>query len=91
LYNQIIQANVVGYRSIIRSFVRFDLTDRLGEIQSPTLVISGENDSVVPPETQFELVEKIPNAQHVLIPNSGHAVIAEKPDEFNQAMLDFLM
>lgn len=91
LYNQIIQANVVGYRSIIRSFVRLDLTDRLGEIQSPTLVISGENDSVVPPETQFEIVDKIPNAQHVLIPNSGHAVIAEKPDEFNQAMLDFLM
>jgi len=91
LYNQIIQANVIGYRSIMRSFVRFDLTDRLGEIQSPTLVICGENDSVVPPETQFELVEKIPNAQHVLIPNSGHAVIAEKPDEFNQAMLDFLM
>jgi len=89
-YKQIIQANPTGYRSAIRSFVNFNVTDRLSEIQSPTLVVTGDKDSVVPPRTQKELVEKIPNAQHVVINNAGHAVIVEKPEEFNLAILGFL-
>jgi pimeloyl-ACP methyl ester carboxylesterase len=89
-YDQIIQANQTGYRSTIKSFVRFNLTKRLSEIQIPTLVVTGDKDSVVPPKTQIELVEKIPNAHQIVINNAGHAVTVEKPKEFNQAMLEFL-
>ena len=90
LYKQIIQANPAGYRSTIKSFASFNVTNRLCEIQSPTLVVTGDRDSIVPPKTQIELVEKISNAQHVVINNAGHAVIVEKPEEFNHAMLGFL-
>jgi 3-oxoadipate enol-lactonase len=89
-YKQIIQAHPAGYRSTIKSFVNFNVTDRLCEIQSPALVVTGDKDTVVPPITQKELAEKIPNADQVVINNAGHAVIVEKPEEFNLAMLDFL-
>jgi 3-oxoadipate enol-lactonase len=89
-YNQIIQANPAGYRSTIKSFVNFNVTDRLCEIQSPTLVVTGDEDTVVPPKTQKELADKIPNADQVVINNTGHAVIVEKPEEFNHVMLGFL-
>jgi len=89
-YKQIIQANPAGYRSTIKSFVNFNVSDRLYEIQSPTLVVTGDKDTVVPPKTQQELAENIPNANLVVINNAGHAVIVEKPEEFNHAMLAFL-
>lgn len=90
-FDQIIQANQAGYRSTIKSFVKFNLTKRLCEIQTPTLVVTGDRDSVVPPKTQIELVEKIPYARQIVINNAGHAVIVEKPNEFNQAVIDFLI
>ena len=89
-YNQIIQANPAGYRSTIKSFVNFNVTDRLCEIQSPTLVVTGDEDTVVPPKTQKELADKIPNADQIVINNAGHAVTVEKPEEFNHVMLGFL-
>jgi 3-oxoadipate enol-lactonase len=89
-YDQIIQSNPIGYRSTIKSYVRFDITNRLYEIQSPTLVVTGDRDAVVPPRTQSELAEKIPHARQAVIDGAGHAVIVEKPDEFNQTIIDFL-
>jgi pimeloyl-ACP methyl ester carboxylesterase len=52
--------------------------------------VTGDKDMVVPPKTQKELAEKIPNADQFVINNAGHAVIVEKPEEFNLVMLDFL-
>lgn len=90
LYSQIIQSNPQGYRSMMKSFVHFDVTENLNTINVPTLVIIGENDSVVPPEIQHELAGKIPNARLAIIPNAGHAVIGEKPVEFNRIICNFL-
>jgi pimeloyl-ACP methyl ester carboxylesterase len=52
--------------------------------------VTGDEDTVVPPKTQKELADKIPNADQVVINNTGHAVIVEKPEEFNHVMLGFL-
>jgi 3-oxoadipate enol-lactonase len=87
---QVTQANPNGYRSTLRSFARYDLSAQVREIKTPTLIITGERDSVVPPAVQAELANQIPNAQHVIIPDAGHAVIVEQPEAYNRVILDFL-
>lgn len=89
-YDQITQANPIGYRSMMRSFAKFNLDRRLNEINVPTLVITGENDSIVSPDIQTDMARKIPGAKQITIKDSDHAVIVEKPQEFNQEILNFL-
>ena len=88
--HQVCQSNPSGYRSTMRALALFNISADTRKIQSPTLVITGENDSVVPPENQNELSALIPNAQQKVIRDAGHAVIVEKPNEFNQLILEFL-
>ena len=90
LINQIIQANPKAYRTTMVNLARFNVSNRLGDIQRPTLIIVGDKDTTVPPTLQFELAHDIPNSKCVIIKGAGHAVTAEKPDEINQHIIDFL-
>jgi pimeloyl-ACP methyl ester carboxylesterase len=86
---QVNQSNPRGYRSTLRSLATFDVSSRVGEIQTPTLVITGGRDTVVPPASQVELAKLIPDAQHIFIQDAGHAVTVEKPDQYNPVILEF--
>ncbi|MGD8621703.1 MAG: alpha/beta hydrolase [Anaerolineales bacterium] len=67
-----------------------DLVDRLDEFQMPVLVITGDDDRVVPTEQSIRLAGEIPGAKLVVIPECGHAPQEECPREFLQAAQDFL-
>ena len=69
---------------------RPDSTDGLTKINAPTLIIVGENDGVTPPEASRKLHEHITGSRLVVIPNVGHVSNIESPDEFNDALADFL-
>jgi pimeloyl-ACP methyl ester carboxylesterase len=90
LIEQITQADVRAYRAAMRSLGTFNVLDRLGEIKIPTLVVTAENDTTVPPARQHLLVEGIAGARQVVISNAGHAVSVEQPGEFNRELLAFL-
>lgn len=90
LYEQILQANPRAYRASMRSLGRFDVHRRLNEIITPTLVITGDQDTTVKPESQRRLAESIPGAQHAVVAGAGHGVTADRPEIFNQLLLDFL-
>jgi len=66
------------------------LTERLGEIQAPTLVISGAYDQIVPVEDSLRLAEDIPGAQLAVIDKCGHLPQEECPGEFLAAIISFL-
>ena len=87
---QIMEADPHGYRSAMHALWNFDVTDRLGSLTMPTLVITGDADTTVPLRIQQRLAGSIPNARQVLIHQAGHAVTVEKPTEFNQALMLFL-
>ncbi|NMC79067.1 MAG: alpha/beta hydrolase [Chloroflexi bacterium] len=91
LIEQILQADPTVYRAAMRSLGLFNVRKRLGEIHKTTLVITGENDTTVPLASQAELVHGIEGARQVMIPHSGHAVIADQPVAFNAALLEFLL
>jgi pimeloyl-ACP methyl ester carboxylesterase len=87
---QICQSNPSGYRSTMRSLAFFDVSKEVSKINKPTLIITGENDTVVPPKSQNELANLIPGSEQKIIKDAGHAVTVEKPGEYNLLLLDFL-
>ncbi len=90
LIHQIMQADPRGYRAAMRALARFDVRRRLSEITARTLVVTGENDTTVPPQNQHPLVTGIPQARQVIVSSAGHAVTVEKPEVFNDLLLEFL-
>jgi pimeloyl-ACP methyl ester carboxylesterase len=66
------------------------LADRLDELTLPVLVITGDDDRIVPTEDSIRLGGDIPGATLVVIPNSGHLPHEETPQEFMQAVREFL-
>jgi pimeloyl-ACP methyl ester carboxylesterase len=65
-------------------------TDRLHQIASPTLVITGDADLLVSPANSDLLARTIPNATLVKVPGGSHGFNFETPDVFNRQVLDFL-
>ncbi len=68
-----------------------DFIDRLAHITVPTLVISGDDDQIVPVEASRQLAEDIPGAIYQVIENCGHLPQEECPQAFMAVVLDFLV
>jgi 3-oxoadipate enol-lactonase len=69
---------------------RPDATGLLAGIDVPALVITGEDDALIPPEEAHRLAEAIPDARLERIAGAGHVPPMEAPDEFNALVRDFL-
>lgn len=54
------------------------------------LVLVGETDRLTPKEQSDAIVQVVPGAEYVVIPDSGHMVTLEKPDQVNAALLSLL-
>jgi pimeloyl-ACP methyl ester carboxylesterase len=66
------------------------LAEHLTEFNMPVLVITGDDDRIVPTEQSLQLADEIPNAKLVVIAQCGHLPHEEKPVEFMKAVTDFL-
>jgi pimeloyl-ACP methyl ester carboxylesterase len=66
------------------------LRNRLHRITSPTLLIWGEKDNMVPRAHGETYARNIPSAKLEIIPGAGHSVHIEKPDETANLILGFL-
>jgi pimeloyl-ACP methyl ester carboxylesterase len=67
-----------------------DLVRRLTEIKTPTLVITGDDDRIVPTAQSLRLAKEIPGAELVVITAAGHVPQEEKPQEFIGAVQRFI-
>jgi pimeloyl-ACP methyl ester carboxylesterase len=63
---------------------------RLSQIAAPTLVVLGEQDLPDFHAVAHTLAAEIPHAQLVVLPAAGHMCNLEAPQQFLQAVLDFL-
>lgn len=64
--------------------------ERLAEIKVPTLVITGDTDTIVATSDSIEVAERIPGAELVIINETGHLPNEEKPSEFASAVIQFI-
>ena len=60
-----------------------------GNVGCPTLFVLGKRDVMTPPKAAAELQKKIPDAKSVLVPLSGHSLMAEAPDATLDALIGF--
>lgn len=67
-----------------------DLASRLGEIRTPTLVVTGAEDRIVPTEQSVRLAGDIPGARLAVFPRCGHLPQEECPGAFLRAVDEFL-
>jgi pimeloyl-ACP methyl ester carboxylesterase len=88
---QITSAEPRAYRAAMRSLGLVNLQPRLKEINKPTLVISGANDSTVSPALQKKLTDCIPGARQIIIPGAGHAAAIDQFEVFNRDLNQFLL
>jgi pimeloyl-ACP methyl ester carboxylesterase len=68
----------------------FDIMNRLSELEVPILALCGSDDIMTPPKYSHHLAERLPTARAVVIPDGTHMVFAEKPEEVNRAIDEFL-
>ncbi|MDX9992003.1 MAG: alpha/beta hydrolase [Anaerolineales bacterium] len=87
---QIASADPRAYRAAMRCLGLFDSRKRLATIKTPTLVVSGADDSTVPLLHQKRLVELISGARQVILPQAGHAPPIDQAEAFNRHLLGFL-
>lgn len=66
------------------------LAERVSEFNLPILVITGDDDRIVPTEQSLRLAEELPNAELAVIPQCGHVPHEECPAVFMQAVTEFL-
>lgn len=81
---------VAGYVGCAEAIARIDVTDRLGGIASPALVIVGREDVGTPPAMAAAIAAAIPGARLEIIPEASHLSNIEQADAFNRLLLDFL-
>ena len=68
----------------------YTLVEEMKRIMVPTLIITGDEDwpCLLP---GILMKQTIPSAALAVIPNSGHAINLEEPDEYNRIVSDFLV
>ena len=62
--------------------VRGERPDELNSITSPTLVVNGSRDVMVPTINSYFLSQRIPDAQLIIYPDAGHASLFQYPELF---------
>jgi pimeloyl-ACP methyl ester carboxylesterase len=79
-----------GFDDALRACLEYDFRDRLPEIRQPTLIVWGEKDSIIPVRDAHEFERLIPDSRKVVMQDTGHIPMAERPASFNDVMMEFL-
>ena len=69
---------------------QFDVRDRLSEIETPTLAITGEHDEMTFPWYHEYLADNMPNATWEIIEDAGHGSMLDQPEAFNERLSAFV-
>lgn len=68
----------------------FDVSQRIGEINLPTLIVVGLDDKMTPVKLSHFMHESIKDSQLVTIENAGHMTMLEQPEKLNRVISAFV-
>jgi pimeloyl-ACP methyl ester carboxylesterase len=80
-----------GFARQVDASGRHDTRERLGSLRMPVHVIGAEHDILIPVWKAREVAALVPGARLTVIPEAPHGVNIERAEEFNAAVLDFLL
>ena len=78
------------YMDQLLSATTFDLSSRVAEIRAETLVLTGDNDTVVPMQNSINLATALPNGRLETVAGGSHMFFVEQADKFNSIVTEFL-
>jgi 3-oxoadipate enol-lactonase len=85
------QQSPIGIRCAIQRMMhRPDSSAVLAQMQVPTLVVTGDEDELIPVDESRAMAAAVKGASLVVIPRAGHLSNLEQPDAFNHALNAFL-
>jgi len=79
-----------AYLHQLQAAIGFNAEARVSEIYAPTLIITGDEDIIVPFDNSRNLAARIPDARLSIIEGGSHTFFIERADEFNRAVFEFL-
>jgi pimeloyl-ACP methyl ester carboxylesterase len=79
-----------GYWELFAAESPPQLTDLLPRIEVPTLVVSGDRDTVIAPRSNRRTAAAIPGAEYVELDRCGHTPHEECPEQLVEVVGDFL-
>ncbi|SFL39065.1 alpha/beta fold hydrolase [Geodermatophilus ruber] len=82
--------DVSGFIGHFTADLAHDAIDRLPSIDTPVLVVHGDEDRITLPRYNRRVAAAIPGAEYVEIPRAGHLAFLEQPAALNKAVEEFL-
>jgi pimeloyl-ACP methyl ester carboxylesterase len=79
-----------GFDDALRACLDYDFRERLPGVRVPTLIVWGEKDAIIPVRDADEFERLIPDSRKVVMRDTGHVPMAERPQAFNDLLMDFL-
>jgi pimeloyl-ACP methyl ester carboxylesterase len=79
-----------GFIEALRANLEYDFRERLSEIRAPTLIVWGGDDAVIPVRDADEYERLIDDSRKVVMDDTGHIPMAERPAAFNDLLLEFI-
>ena len=70
--------------------VATNFVDELDSLAVPTLLVHGKDDPLVPVDWSARAARRIPDAELDLVRNCGHWTPRERPERFNESLLEWL-
>ncbi len=89
LQNDLAAGSAEGYASCCEALAKADVREQLTDITVPVLVVAGQQDPITTVADAQFMVERIANSQLFEI-NASHISNVELPNEFNQAVKQFI-
>lgn len=84
------KSKLVRILSLAKSAIRHNMAKELPNLNIPTCLIWGKNDTITPPEVAEEFNELLPNSELFWVDKCGHAAMMEQPTEFNSILSSWL-
>ncbi|MEE1195880.1 MAG: alpha/beta hydrolase [Lachnospiraceae bacterium] len=81
--------NEIGFNDLMISNA-YDRIDQANEIECPTLLVQGCEDTIVLPSAAVETWKQIKNSQLLMVPYGGHALIFEDTEAVSERIKGFI-
>jgi pimeloyl-ACP methyl ester carboxylesterase len=82
--------SAAAFRNQVEAIAGFDCSESLSGVTARTLVVSGKEDLLFPPNVSARLLEAIPGAVFSMVENAAHSIHMEQPRAFADCVLEFL-
>ena len=79
-----------AYRAALHCLVTWNFTDRLHQIEAPTLCLAGAADRTAPEAALAALADGLAYGEVAVIDDCQHLMNLDRPEKFNQLVRDFL-